>query len=219
MTCWAIWKVRNDVVWKGKIPRVATVHHLATSMLEQWTRAQNKVETPTAAYLTKEDGVEKWRLPAEGVVKVNVDAALFSEIPAFIYACVARDSHGHVLEAITCCRQGVVSPEMAEAMGVREALSWIKRKNWNHVLIETDCLTVIQALRSRVKMDSYFGSVISECKSLWSALNLVDLLFVKRSANNVAHAIGRASCSVADRAFRSDDFSPAICDVILKDIC
>ena len=125
----------------------------------------------------------------------------------------------HTLEAISCCRNGVVSPELAEAMGMREALSWIKKKAWDKVTIETDCVTVVQALRSSISMYSYFGSLISECKSLWNDVKNIKILFVKRSANSVAHVLARAFCHVADCTFRGGDFPPANLDVILKDSC
>ncbi|XP_062086997.1 uncharacterized protein LOC133793717 [Humulus lupulus] len=219
MTCWALWRVRNDCVWKGKVARVATVTSLANNTLDQWTKAQDRFEVPTAAFLTEADGADIWRRPAAGVIKINVDAALFSESSTYSFACVARNDQGHTLEAITCCRNGVVSPELAEAMGMREALSWIKKKSWDKVTIETDCLTVVQALRCSISMDSYFGSLITECKGLWSDVKNIKILFVKRSANNVAHALARASCHVADCTFRGGDLSPAILDVLLKDSC
>ena len=147
MTCWALWWVRNDSVWKGKIARVATVYILAKSTSNQWIKARNKFEVPTCAFLTGKDGAKRWRRPIDGVVKINVDAAIFSESSKYNFARVARrNEHELSLEVVTCCRQGVVSPELTEAMEMREALSWIKKKIWNKVIIETDCLTIIQAL-------------------------------------------------------------------------
>ena len=155
--------------------------------------------------------------PSTGVVKINVDAALFPDKERFSFACIARNDQGHVLEAIACSNQGMPSPESVEAMGVKEALSWIKRKDWQHVTIETDCLTVIQALRSSLSMDSYFGGIISDCKSIWDTRD-TSIVFIKRSANSAAHALARASCFVADRVIRSTDLSPEFVDVLLKDI-
>ncbi|KAM6542133.1 hypothetical protein CsatB_006580 [Cannabis sativa] len=103
-------------------------------------------------------------------------------------------------------------------MGVREALSWLKKKGWNRVTIESDSLTVVQALRSSLPMSSYFGGVISDCKTLLEGVSDVSILFVKRSANGVAHAVARASSYVADRVFRSTDFTPDIRDVIMKEV-
>ena len=55
----------------------------------------------------------------------------------------------------------IVNPHVAEAIGIRKALSWIK----NHkVMLETDCFEAVQAIRSAAEMFSYFGRIISECK-------------------------------------------------------
>uniref|UniRef100_A0A803NF85 RNase H type-1 domain-containing protein n=1 Tax=Cannabis sativa TaxID=3483 RepID=A0A803NF85_CANSA len=55
---------------------------------------------------------------------------------------------------------GSASPELAESIGIREALSWIKSHGWQYATLETDCLTVVQALRSSTDMISPFGQVI-----------------------------------------------------------
>ena len=67
---------------------------------------------------------------------------------------------------------------MLEAIGIKEALSWIKLKGWKKVTLESDSLFVIQALRSGVIMDSYFGLFISECLNLWRLIPFVNILFV-----------------------------------------
>uniref|UniRef100_A0A803NTG1 Reverse transcriptase n=1 Tax=Cannabis sativa TaxID=3483 RepID=A0A803NTG1_CANSA len=122
-----------------------------------------------------------------------------------------------LVEAISCCWPGLDAPEMAEVMGVREALSWIKKKLWQSVIVETDSLIVVQAIRSPLEMVSYFGSVISDCKTLLEELSGVSVLFVKRSANSVAHFLAKASYSVADRVIRSYDVSSEFQNVILYD--
>ncbi|KAL1831294.1 hypothetical protein ACET3Z_000945 [Daucus carota] len=38
------------------------------------------------------------------------------------------------------CKQGTIDPELAEAIGIREALSWVKNMDWQNVVLETDCL-------------------------------------------------------------------------------
>lgn len=61
-------------------------------------------------------------------VKINTDAAIFSDTNRFSHAQVVRDHNGELVEAMSRCHQGTISPETAEAMGIREALSWIKQK-------------------------------------------------------------------------------------------
>uniref|UniRef100_A0A803P1R5 RNase H type-1 domain-containing protein n=1 Tax=Cannabis sativa TaxID=3483 RepID=A0A803P1R5_CANSA len=111
------------------------------------------------------------------------------------YGCgfIARDHHGMLVEGKTLLFTSTTSLELAESIGVREALSWIKTHGWQDVTLETDRLTVVQALRSSMDMISLFGQVILNCKKLLSDLKTVSVLFVKRSANMVAHNCARAS--------------------------
>ncbi|KAK1381575.1 hypothetical protein POM88_028319 [Heracleum sosnowskyi] len=79
ITCWATWKVQNELVWKKNGSSVAAVGILAHNFLSQWSQAQDKNDVPTAAFLRTRDGSEKWIKPVGDVVIINVDAALFTE--------------------------------------------------------------------------------------------------------------------------------------------
>ncbi|XP_060969989.1 uncharacterized protein LOC115713780 [Cannabis sativa] len=191
--CWAIWSARNDFVWQKKVVNADRIVVLARGYLDQWTNAQNTlIESSWSGFQTG-DGVEQWSAPSENSIKINVDAALFEDGTSHRIGMVARDHHGFLVEGRTEHFQGAATPEVAEAIGVREALSWIKKKNWQQASIETDCLMVVQALRNSIKMLSLFGQIIDECKRLSSELKHVSIFFVKRSANVVAHNFARAS--------------------------
>lgn len=83
-------------------------------------------------------------------------------------------------------------------MGIREALSWIKAKQLSDVIVESDCLVVIQAIRDSIVMSSYLGVLIQECRELLNDLKDKGK-FIERSANNLAHAFVSCNFSVADR--------------------
>ena len=76
---------------------------------------------------------------------------------------IARNHEGNLMEAKACCKQGSLSPDLAEAIGIREALSWIKSKGWPKVVLETDCLLITQAIRCSSINLSYVGRVVDEC--------------------------------------------------------
>uniref|UniRef100_A0A803QN19 Reverse transcriptase domain-containing protein n=1 Tax=Cannabis sativa TaxID=3483 RepID=A0A803QN19_CANSA len=48
--------------------------------------------------------------------------------------------------AIAGCKIGRVSPELAEVMGIQEALSWIKTNNYSQVVIEADSRVCVEAI-------------------------------------------------------------------------
>ena len=113
-------------------------------------------------------------------IKVTVDAATFTDQLAFGMGMIARDYRGELIQDRSLLQHEVVSPELAEAMAMKEALSWIKSNRWNRVIVEADCLSVVQAIRSKVYMSSPFGVVIEECKNIMQVLNDVLLVFIRR---------------------------------------
>ncbi|XP_074324344.1 uncharacterized protein LOC141661259 [Apium graveolens] len=144
MLCWTIWKCRNDLIWNQKC-----------------------LEAQKAANSARNDGDERWTLPTENQTKVNTDAAVFVSSKRYSYAYAARNHNGELLEARLKCKEGSISPECAKIMGICEALSWIKAKHIENVVVETDCLVAVQVVRGAAAMLSYFGSLVQECREIY----------------------------------------------------
>lgn len=218
MVCWSLWKNRNDIVWNQKGTEFVEVVASAIQVLDHWKNAQDRSYDSSFGFMTLTDGDVHWKQPQEGTIKINTDAALFEDSNCYAYAMVARDHEGKLVEAISSCKQGRVDPELAEAIGIREALSWIKAKAWPSVVLETDCLTAIQAIRCSSINLSYLGRVIDECKHIFSALDnrKVILKFVKRE--NVAHFIATHSSSIADRTWSGENVPSDFIHVLLNDL-
>lgn len=210
MVAWAVWKNRNDIVWNQKGKEYEDIVISTLQVLNKWESAQDKTFDNTVGFLIQTDGAVCWEQPHVGQVKVNTDAALFTDSNCYSYAIVARDHSGTLLEAISCCKSGSLNPELAEAVGIREALSWVKSKDWSSAIIESDCLGAIQAIRCSSINLSYFGRVVDKCKKLLSDLEAcnVTLKFVRRSANRVTHYIARKSNSIADRRWDMGEAHP-----------
>lgn len=149
--------------------------------------------------MTQVDGKEHLERPHIGMIKINTDAALFEEFISYSYSMIARDHSGELVEAATYCRPGSLDPKMAEALGIKEALSWVKKKDCSGLVIESDCLTLIQAICSSSVTLLYLGRVVQDYKSLLVSFKErnVMLNFVKRFAKKVAHYIRRTSSSIA----------------------
>lgn len=52
-----------------------------------------------------------------------------------------------MMEAASSSKQRSIDPEFAEAIGIRDALSWVKTRAWPKIVVETGCLAVTQAIR------------------------------------------------------------------------
>ncbi|KAL8149967.1 hypothetical protein AgCh_006834 [Apium graveolens] len=171
--------------------------------------------------MTHEDGNEQLEKPQQGTVRINVDVALFESSNSYCTSMIVRDHSGGLLLAIANCKMGQITPELAEAIGIKEALSWVKSQAVQPVIVETDCLSVVEAIRCSTVNLSYLGRVVEECKGqLVKELKnrLVVLNFVKRSANKVAHFLARQNSSIADRIWYDGDSYPELHRVMHIDL-
>ncbi|XP_060969607.1 uncharacterized protein LOC133036861 [Cannabis sativa] len=200
MLCWAIWAARNDLVWKQRARRVSDVVAFANLSLDQWINAQGKGNIPSLSPLKDGDGAEQWIKPSSGI-KLNVDAAIFASLFKHGFGCVVRNSDGGLISAFAGVKDGSVSPELAEIIGIREAISWLKDHASTRAIIETDSLVCVEAIRSEETLASAFELVVDDCKNILKNLFNVSILFVKRSANRAAHYVARHSVSLAERVF------------------
>lgn len=220
LLCWSIWKCRNDLVWSQKGMEAREVVESARVVLSQWRDAQDKTFNRSWGLLEPHDGDEHWTLPEFNKTKVNTDAAIFLASSCYAYAFIARNHQGDLVEARSSCKPGTVAPEFAEAVGIREALSWIKSKHMVDVAVETDCLVAVQAIRGATALFSYFGKVIEECRALLKELKGkgVILKFVKRSTNGAAHSLASCSYSIADRVWKANEACPDLIHVLANDL-
>lgn len=164
------------------------------------------------------DGATIWVKPKQNLIKVSVDAAVFEDRGGVGFGFVARNSDGELVEARAMVHPHLVAPVVAEAMAFKEALSWMDNRGWHEAVIESDCLSVVQAVRSKVPMKSYFGLVIEESRNLLQRLNKITLFFVKRSANMVTHQIARELYSLSGRIIDKSFVPSSILNCIALDL-
>ncbi|XP_060972657.1 uncharacterized protein LOC133038503 [Cannabis sativa] len=174
---WAIWSARNKVVWKGKTAQADNIVVFAKNYLSQWNNAQKTVLGSSCS-------------------ETNDDVALFDGGRSFRTGVVARDEKGWLIEGRITYTSSTVEPVLAEAISVKEVLTWIKCNQWQHVTVESNCLGVVQ-----IPMISLFGQVIQSCKTLLAELCNVKVIFINRSANVVTHNFTRVSNLYLDRTF------------------
>ena len=86
---------------------------------------------------------------------------------------------------------------IAKTLSLREALSWVKDQGITNVIFEIDAQSVVLGLHKCLLGNSYLGIILQDCNQLLCAIGNAHLVFVKRSVNNVAHCLARASCSLS----------------------
>ncbi|CAI9773810.1 unnamed protein product [Fraxinus pennsylvanica] len=216
MTCWAIWTNRNEVVWQSRSYTVMKVIANSKGFLHQWREVHQPAATPSR--IPKPLDFAKWYPPADGSLKINTDAAIFENQGGAGFGLVIRDSRGSFVAAKIIPVRGITDPLIAEALGVREALSWLKVRFPAVQIIEMDSLLVYNALQKYEVDNSYFGLLIEECRFLALDMPNVKFSWVRRSANQVAHTLAKAASSFHD-TIEWSNYSPLfISNVLLADL-
>ena len=138
-----------------------------------------------------------WSKPPTGWLKCNVDAGVFRSHDNFSFGGVIRDAGGTFVVAKCQCFPGSFHLHEAEALAVREALSWIKNLQISKIIFEIDCLTVYSALINQTPSPNGFGLIIEDCQALAKLVGEVRFSFVRRSANVAAHTVARVGVSMS----------------------
>lgn len=97
-----------------------------------------------------------------------------------------------VVAAFSSSICGSFSVKEAEAITIREALSWLKTRQWQHVIL-VDAQQVVFQLRLMDNARSSLGLILDDCRVLLSDFACMQIRFVCRSANEVA----KAACSLS----------------------
>ncbi|KAH9726542.1 reverse transcriptase domain-containing protein [Citrus sinensis] len=138
-----------------------------------------------------------WTPPHPGWLKCNVDAAIFSAQGKVSYGGVIRNSDGIFVTACCTCVLGSYGARDAEALGVREILSWIKQRQLSCVVVEMDCFQVFKALTENYSCPNGYGLILDDCRALVKSIRDIEFSFVRRSANTTAHVAARVGGSLS----------------------
>ncbi|XP_050223218.1 uncharacterized protein LOC126673217 [Mercurialis annua] len=217
MVLWSVWHARNNLLWNDVKESPKQVVNRASSVLHQWQMVQ-KASMQVVLENEFGGGLLSWEKPKEGWSKVNVDAACFRTAPWTGFAAVERDARGFWVSAISDTKMEHLAPVIAEAWALKEALSWIKNRNMSNVVVEVDCLQIVQLLSSDIQPTSYLLCLLVDCVDVLKTLMNVKVYFVYRSANSVAHSLARSTSSMSGRRVWSDDPPEFLLNVLLSDL-
>lgn len=136
-------------------------------------------------------GESKWLPPCEGCLKVNVDGSFKEQKQLAGFGVVVRNAHGILVDG--CCgSMKAASSFAAEALGMRRACQLIVDAGWKFVVIESDCLTLIDAVNNRNSgFDWRCSSVISDIVGFACGHKEVTFSYVPRQANRVADWVAK----------------------------
>lgn len=167
------------------------VKSMAVNMLNDWKKARD-----TGNRGTQNSSIRRgqWSKPAENWVKVNIDASCRRGEQFVGTGCVVRDHTGNFVRARANLVRGRMYAREAEALSLKEALSWMMTWRTSKCIFEMDAKLVVEAIQ-KSQGQSIFDTIIDDCRELFKHFEEVLVVYVHRSANNVAHLLAQTAYS------------------------
>ncbi|KAH9782340.1 putative reverse transcriptase/RNA-dependent DNA polymerase [Citrus sinensis] len=166
----------NNKVWNDVKGRVQNMVNSAGQNLFLWQQARKSVFVPPNL-VSAAHGSVRWLKPSLGWVKCNVDAATDISRGLISFGAVIRSAGGDFIAAKSGILPGSFEAREAEAFGVKEAFSWLKKFTFHSVILEMDSLQVFNALNDKVVYPNGFGTIIADYRALAQSLGKVTFSF------------------------------------------
>lgn len=109
-----------------------------------------------------------------------------------------RDHSSNVIAALSQRVKSIHSVELVEALAARWAMVLARELSLFDVILEGDCLQVVQALRCSGRCNTFFGHIVEESMRLGCSLQQCQFQHVHQEGNRFANGLARRVVSTAD---------------------
>ncbi|XP_019183829.1 PREDICTED: uncharacterized protein LOC109178743 [Ipomoea nil] len=208
-----IWRARNMAVWDLALPSPL---HLCASFQRSWaawslsTAHGRTVGSPPVATMPHAlSDLQALQLP-HGTVLCSIDAGFYGAQHSPTFGFYIRSLDGVFVAAANGPLSCPYDPLLAEAMAIREALSWLQDHNYQNVLMLSDCAVLVASFRDASSYRSYLGIVLDSCLRLINSFSACSIKFVRRGTNMVAHALAKHVGAVQTRSVWREALPPFI---------
>lgn len=192
---WYIWFARNSVIFQKQQFDIATCLAKAQRILLEFEDANRRFTDNQSSI-----GEDHPRTLNHCCFRITSDAAIREQRGCGL-GVVIWDNHGQVCAAKIQNVEMLRSPEVAEALACRLGIQLAISLDIQQVQIETDCLSLVQKLKSGAQDCTEFGEIIADIQHLCSSFCYFHFLYVPRSDNKVAHSLAKFSFSISSADF------------------
>lgn len=191
VTMWSIWWARRRAIHENEYQSPLTTYCFITRYLEDLTLVPGRNMQCRPAPVQRS---RQWKPPPQNFFKFEVDAAVSKNGNRGTLATICRDHRGMYCGSSAVVIEGMIQPEVLEAMAVREAFALADDLYVKKLHITTDCIATTTHLRAEYRGPS--AVVINDIKEKLKEYDEVQLEHEGRESNIDAHILAKASVSL-----------------------
>ena len=181
-----VWMARN-AAWLGKrVPPSIDAGKNAAQLFNAFCQE----ETPSVDATRMQRNLN-WQPPPENWYKVNVDAAISTDLNITGLGVVVRDSSGMFMAARALKIEGCLDPHRAELLAAREGIIFAWDAGFRQIILEGDARNVYSSIENSEEDLSYNGSIIRDIALFASWFYAFKCSAIPRDCNRCADFVAR----------------------------
>ncbi|XVF19448.1 hypothetical protein REPUB_Repub11eG0112000 [Reevesia pubescens] len=189
---WSIWGNRNKCLHEGTCQLPKNLWELAICKQLEFMGVAGTESNAVVSSTT-----EGWRPPAQGGLKINVDASFSGVVAEAGVGLVARDSTGTVVFSAYTRFNSVRSSLMAEVLAIWWALEIAREQHFNRIVVESDCLLAVNEINNKGRRTLWEGgNVIYNIVDLALEFSICTFSHTRRNSNKLAHVLAKCATQV-----------------------
>ncbi|XVF21078.1 hypothetical protein REPUB_Repub12eG0059700 [Reevesia pubescens] len=204
-TLWLLWNNRNTCFHSHKCVNLEVLISCASRIASESTNQHETSAGPT--------DVASWRPPPFGKTKINVDASLIPGLQGASLGIVTRSDDGLVLFSAKVMKLYTTSHLTAEIEAILQGLLLAYEWGLRDVILETDCLQALTEIRREGHSLIQDGFLVADIRKLSSLFNTCNIVFVRRSANILAHDLAKSSTDAQTKIICPGGLPPNVCNM------
>ncbi|KAG6620210.1 hypothetical protein I3842_Q075500 [Carya illinoinensis] len=191
LLAWGLWYRRNQSIYEGNILSTQQV------MEHAFTLYQEHKATIEATKIKLKYKCQ-WQPPPEGVLKLNIDGALFSDQCKAGVGAVLRDKEGKIIFVASKSEPTIADPLEIELLAILRGLQLCVSLGIIALKVEYDSLLAVQELEKEGNSTTLWGGLIKEIMTMLQRYPNWSIHHKGREANGVAHALARFAWTLDD---------------------
>ncbi|KAK6147594.1 hypothetical protein DH2020_018506 [Rehmannia glutinosa] len=127
------------------------------------------------------------------------------------------DKYGNFIHGLSKKFSGINDPEVAETLALREALKLANTLNIGPIFICGDAAQVILAATGEASCPASCSGILQDILSLKASVSLQGIVWIRRSANFVAHTLANFAKHMSHVCYLWDHLPDPVCQSLLDD--
>ncbi|EPS59181.1 hypothetical protein M569_15629, partial [Genlisea aurea] len=191
VTLWCLWRHRLDHRHNQATTDPLRTHHMIRCHIEASSSAfQVHIDPMQPPPLQQ----RQWERPPDDFLKLNFDSGRCGAAGTGMGGLI-RDSDGRCQAWFSSFTEATLDPELGEALAARKILELARAMQIPKIILEGDCLTVIQALADRsATYFSSLGNILQDSIRLMEEFDDCRLSHTRRQFNGAAHYLAKRRC-------------------------